>query len=53
MTSIEKGEQKKVFARDPIFGGSCIVKLLPLKDSPIKRVLQVVQRIKSAKTGGH
>ena len=38
--------QKKVFTRDPIFGGSCVAKSLPLKDSPINRVLHVAQRIK-------
>ena len=27
--------QKEGFARDPIFGGSCIPKFLPLEDNPI------------------
>ena len=47
------GDRRKTFARNPVFGGSCIMKSLHLKDSPINRVLQVVQRIKSAKTEGH
>ena len=45
------GSKRKVSARDAIFGGCCVVKSLPLKDGPVNRVLQVVQRIKSAQTG--
>ena len=28
--SIKEGAKRKVFARDPIFGGSCVPKPLPL-----------------------
>ena len=31
----------KVFARDPIFGGSCVSKSLPLQNSSITKMLQV------------
>ena len=47
------GGRRKAFARNPVFGCSRIMKSLQLKDSPIIRVLQAVQRIKSAKTEGH
>ena len=48
---IWEGNKRKVFARGPIFGGSCILKSLPLKDSPITRVLEVARRMKRARTG--
>ena len=47
-----EGAKRKDSARDPIFGGSCVPKSLPLEHSPINRVLQVGHRIKRAKTTG-
>ena len=44
---IREGATRKVFAKDPVFGGSWVPKLLPLEDSPITRVLQVAQTIKT------
>ena len=38
---IREGANGQIFARDPIFGGSCVSESLPLKDCPITRVLQV------------
>ena len=38
---ILRGAKIKVFARDPIFGGSCVPKPLPLKDSIITGVPQL------------
>ena len=49
---VKEVAKRKIFARDPTFGPSCVPKSLPLKDSPITRVLQVARRIKIAKTGG-
>ena len=43
--------QNGVFDRDTVSGGSCVLTSLPLKDSPITRVLQVARRMKRAKTG--
>ena len=43
---------KKVSTRDPIFGGSCVPKPLPLKDSNFTGVPQATQRIERAKIGG-
>ena len=37
--ALQGGAKRKVFAWDPIFGGSCVSKSLPLKDSPITKVL--------------
>ena len=37
---------------NPIFGSSCVSKSLPLKGSPITRVLEA-GRIKKAKPGGN
>ena len=48
----EREGKRKDFAWNPIFGGSCIPKPLPLKESPITMVLQVAQRIKRTQTGG-
>ena len=46
------GGKRKVFARDPMLGGSCIPKLLPLKDSNVTGVPQAARKIKGAKVGG-
>ena len=40
-----------VFSRDPIFGGSCVRKPLPLKTSNTTGVPQAARKIKRAKTG--
>ena len=45
------GAKRKAFARDPIFGGSCVPRSLPGTDSPITRVIQVARRIKEQKLG--
>ena len=37
---IRKGAKRKVSARDPIFGGSCVPEPLPLEDSNITGVPQ-------------
>ena len=50
---IREGAKRKVFARDPIFGGSCIPKPLALEDSNIAGVPQAARKIKKAKIGGH
>ena len=56
---IREGAKRKVLVKDPIFGGRCVPKSQPvdgspitIDGSPITRVLQVVRRIKRAKTGG-
>ena len=46
------GGKRKVFAKDPIFGGSCIQKPLPLKDCNITGVPQAARKIKRAKIEG-
>ena len=43
------GSSRKIFATDPVFGGSCVPKSLPLKDSPITGMLQVARWIKTEK----
>ena len=43
---------KERFLLDLIFGGSCILKLQLLEDSPVTGVLQVAQKIKRAKIWG-
>ena len=47
------GGKRKVSTRDPIFGGNCIPKPLPLKDKSITRVPQAALKIKRAKIGVH
>ena len=37
LDKIRERLKRKVFARDQIFGGSCVPKLLPLKDSHATR----------------
>ena len=49
---IKEGAKRKVFARDPIFGGSCVPKPLPLKDSNFIEVSQAARKIKRAEIGG-
>ena len=46
---LREGAKRKVFARDPIFGGSCVPKPLLLKDSNITGMPQVARKIKRAK----
>ena len=46
------GGKRKVFARDPILGGSCVPKPPPLKDHNITGVAQAAQKINRAKIGG-
>ena len=41
---LREGAKRKAFARDPIFGDSCIPKSLPLKENSITRVLPVARR---------
>ena len=36
---IKERAKRNVFARGPIFSGNCVPKSLPLKDSPITKVL--------------
>ena len=50
--SIREGAKRNVFARDPIFGGSCVPKPLPLKDSNTTGVPQAARKIKRAKIRG-
>ena len=47
----QEGSQKKVFPRDPIFGGSCIPKPLPLKGSNITGLPQAARKIEKRKLG--
>ena len=49
---LEKGAKRKVYARDPIFGGSCVLKPLPVGDSNTTGVPQTARKIKGAKIGG-
>ena len=49
---LREGAKRKVSAKDPIFGGSCVPKPLPLKDSNITGVSQAARKIKRAKIGG-
>ena len=46
------GVNRKVFEREPVFGGSCVPKPLPLKDSNTTGAPQVARMIKRAKIGG-
>ena len=48
---IREGSERKVSARDPIFGGSGVPKPLPLEDSNITGVSQAARKIKSTKIG--
>ena len=43
---LREGAKGKVFARDPIFGGSCVPKPLPLKDNNTTGVPQAARKIK-------
>ena len=49
---IREEAKRKISARDPIFGGSCVPKPLSLKDSNITWVLQAARMIKRTKIGG-
>ena len=51
MCYIRKGGKRKVSARDPIFGGSCVPKPLSLENSNITGVPQAACKIKRAKIG--
>ena len=44
--------KRRVFARDPVFGSSCVPKPLPLKNSNITGVPQAARMIKRAEIGG-
>ena len=46
------GGQKKGSTRDPIFGGSCVPKPLPLEDSNITGVPEAARKIKRTKIRG-
>ena len=43
---IREGVKRKVSAREPIFGGSCVPKPLPLEDGNITGVPQAARKIK-------
>ena len=52
-SNFRDGAKRKVFVRNPIFGGSCVPKPLPLKDSYITGVPQAAWKIIRAKIGGN
>ena len=49
--SLSEEAKRKVFARDPVFGGSCVPKPLPLMVSNITGMPQASRNIKRAKVG--
>ena len=49
---IREGAKRKISTRDPILGGSCVPKPLPLKDSDFAGVPQAARKIKGAKIEG-
>ena len=50
--TLREGAKKKISTRDPVFGGSCVPKPLPIKDSNFTGVRQAARKIKRAKIGG-